>query len=104
MKRILPFFLICITVLSLGNEVQARSIFQEGSSGQADAETGKRTDPVGYPVLGAMQDTLFQICSRSGSLTPKDRASRISSRIQVLAENDLYRSDSLKVEELEGTY
>lgn len=104
MKRILPFFLICITVLSLGNEVHATSIFQESPAGQVDAVAGKIADPIGYPVLGAMQDTLFQIFSRSGSLTPKDRASRISSRIQVLAGNDLYRSDSLKVEELEGTY
>ncbi|WP_051315021.1 mechanosensitive ion channel family protein [Algoriphagus terrigena] len=104
MKRILPFFLICITVLSLGNEVHAKNIFQDSPAVQADVETAKSADPIGYPVLGAMQDTLFQIFSRSGSLTPKDRASRISSRIQVLAENDLYRSDSLKVEELEGTY
>lgn len=104
MKRILPFFLICITVLSLGNEVQAMSVFQERSSGQADAETGKSAGSIGYPVLGARQDTLFLIYSRSGSFTAEDRAVRITQRIHALAENDLYSSDSLVIEEVEGNF
>lgn len=48
-----------------------------------------------YPVIGAMQDTLFQISQRVGSFTAKERALSITNRIKELAEDDFYISDSL---------
>ena len=59
---------------------------------------------IGYPVFGAFQDTLFSVYSRLGSLTAEERARRITERIQNLARNDRYVSDSLKIEELENGY
>ncbi|TDQ19464.1 mechanosensitive ion channel-like protein [Algoriphagus boseongensis] len=57
----------------------------------------------GYPVYGSNQDTLFLVYSRLGSLKAEDRAARVTQRIYELARNDRYNSDSLKLEEIEGT-
>ncbi len=50
-----------------------------------------------YPVIGAMQDTLFYINQRVGSFTSKERAISISGRIKELVEDDFFISDSLKL-------
>ncbi|GMQ23341.1 mechanosensitive ion channel [Algoriphagus sp. oki45] len=60
--------------------------------------------PLGFPVLGALEDTLFSVYSRLGSLTAEERARRITERIQKLSRNEKYVADSLKVEELENAY
>ncbi|GMQ27852.1 mechanosensitive ion channel family protein [Algoriphagus confluentis] len=59
---------------------------------------------VGFPVLGAFEDTLFSVYSRLGSLTAEERARRITERIQKISRNGKYIADSLKVEELEKAY
>jgi small-conductance mechanosensitive channel len=100
MKRILLPILICLAALTFTSETQALDFLNWQSINQGGEK--KTPDPVGYPVFGSSGDTLFLVYSRLGSLTPEDRAKRISQRIQGLVENDLYSSDSLTIEEVEG--
>lgn len=67
-----------------------------------DQELQSDSVPMGFPVLGARQDTLFLIYHRLGSLNAQDRAIRISQRIQDLAVHEGFKSDSLQIQEVEG--
>ncbi|MBN7812779.1 mechanosensitive ion channel family protein [Algoriphagus sp. H41] len=103
MNRILSALLICLMWLAAGQEVHASANLLQDSSPPIEGDKPELTDPKGYPVLKADGDTLFLVYSRSGSLTPEDRAKRITQRIQSLVENGLYSPDSLKIEEAEGS-
>lgn len=58
----------------------------------------------GYPVIGAMKDTLFLIYSKIGASTPKERAANISHKIKKLYEDDFLNTDSILVMEAENTF
>ena len=100
MNRVVLIVLICLTAVQFKSEVQAKTVLQQEitSLEQGNMETSALK---GFPVFGADGDTLFLVYSRFGSLTPEDRAHRITQRIQALADNELYVSDSLKIEEVE---
>ncbi|HVA97680.1 MAG TPA: mechanosensitive ion channel family protein [Bacteroidia bacterium] len=49
----------------------------------------------GYAVVPFLNDTLFSIFTQLGSFYPKDRAQAIDNRIKILAENYLFKADSL---------
>lgn len=57
----------------------------------------------GYPVTGFFSDTLFLIYSKSGSFSPGDRAAAISKKINDLADNFRFSTDSLKLISEENT-
>ncbi|MDX5337691.1 MAG: mechanosensitive ion channel family protein [Cyclobacteriaceae bacterium] len=95
--RFLAFALVFIGVRAISPAVASQG---ENSNPPQEEEIKQ----IGYPVFGAFQDTLFSVYSRLGSLTAEERARRITDRIQNLARNDRYVSDSLKVEELENGY
>jgi len=50
-----------------------------------------------FPVLGPDNDTLFYVYSKVGASTPRERASNISRKIQVLYEDDFLKIDSIVV-------
>lgn len=58
----------------------------------------------GYPVLGVMKDTLFFIYSKIGSLTSKERAFNISTKIKNLYDDDFLKADSIVVVKAENAY
>ncbi|GAB2495849.1 mechanosensitive ion channel family protein [Algoriphagus taiwanensis] len=92
---IIPVLLFCLLLASNGFSFQ-----QESTSNQPP----QAEQNIGFPVLGAFQDTLFTVYSRLGSLTAEERAKRITERIQKLATNPRYVADSLQIEELENGY
>ncbi len=49
----------------------------------------------GYAVIPFLDDTLFSIYAKFGSLSAKDRADAITKRIAMLADNYFFKSDSL---------
>lgn len=57
----------------------------------------------GYPVMGFFNDTLFYIYSKLGSFTSKDRAEAITNKVHDLADNFLFKTDSLKIVPAETT-
>ena len=59
-------------------------------------ETLRKT-AVGYPVLGVMGDTLFEIYAKFGMLTASERAKRITTEIDDLYRYDYYLTDSLRI-------
>lgn len=63
-----------------------------------------RNTAKGFPVLGAMNDTLFLIYAKIGSSTPQERAGYISRKIEKLYEDDFLIVDSITVEKSENTY
>ncbi|WP_373818933.1 mechanosensitive ion channel family protein [Porphyromonas loveana] len=56
-----------------------------------------RSKAVGWPVLGALQDTVMVIYTRIGSYMPRERAEAVSERIAKLYEDDFMNPDSLSV-------
>lgn len=104
MKRIFAAILLWLAVSSFGSEVWALPALPQQAAATERGKSGEASDETGHPVVGFRGDTLFMVHARSGSLTPADRAVRISQRIQSLAENDRYYSDSLKIVEVEGSY
>ena len=58
----------------------------------------------GFPVTGVLGDTLFYINTRIGSLTPKERAARITQGIANLYEDEFLKIDSIKVINSEFTF
>jgi len=63
-----------------------------------------RNTAIGYPVLGAMEDTLFLIFSKIGASTPKERATNINKKINKLYEDDFLTLDSIIIAKSENTY
>ena len=63
-----------------------------------------RNTAKGYPVIGAMKDTLFLIYSKIGASTPKERAINISRKIEKLYEDDFLKADSILVMKSENTF
>ena len=57
----------------------------------------------GHPVKGFFNDTLFFVYSKLGSFSAHDRATAISNRLEVLGDNYLFNTDSLKIVEAEST-
>jgi small-conductance mechanosensitive channel len=57
----------------------------------------------GYPVV-LNKDTLFNIYTRTGSFSAKDRASANSAKILKLYKDPFYRTDSLRIAENDGSY
>jgi len=62
-----------------------------------------RSTAKAFPVEGFFNDTLFLIYSKLGSFSASDRGKAISDRIHKLADHFWFRSDSLKIVEIEGT-
>lgn len=89
---------MCLAWGSFGNEAHAERSLRQDSTSIAKSEQA------GYPVLSHLGDTLFVVNARFGSLTSEDRANRITQRIQVLAEGEFYSSDSLSIQEVEGSH
>ncbi|MFT3740732.1 MAG: mechanosensitive ion channel family protein [Breznakibacter sp.] len=58
----------------------------------------------GYPVIGAMGDTLFLVYSKMGASTPDERAKSITKKIKVLYDDDFLSIDSITVVHSESTY
>lgn len=56
-----------------------------------------RKSAIGYPVLGVMGDTLFEIYAKFGMLTASERANRITNEIDELYRDDYYLTDSLRI-------
>lgn len=80
------------------NKNEARRIAQKKAQIDSMRQTAK-----GYAVVGPLKDTLFYIYNRLGSFSAADRATAVSERIKVLAENFGYSSDSLKLAPSEST-
>jgi small-conductance mechanosensitive channel len=57
----------------------------------------------GSPVLGVMDDTIFDVYSKLGSSTPSERAKRISKKIKRIYRDELFRSDSLIIRKSDYT-
>ena len=62
-----------------------------------------RNSAKGYPVIGFFKDTLFNIYSKLGSFSVKDRALAISKKIEALENFYDFHPDSLKLVEDDGT-
>ena len=62
-----------------------------------------RATATAFPVIGFFSDTLFPIYSKLGSFSAYDRAQAISTRIQRLADDFSFRSDSLRAVPTETT-
>jgi small-conductance mechanosensitive channel len=58
-----------------------------------------RQNSTGFPVYNKSKDTVFTIYTRIGSISPQDRASNISEKIELLIEDDFFEADSLKIVE-----
>ncbi|MDX9918451.1 MAG: mechanosensitive ion channel [Paludibacter sp.] len=56
-----------------------------------------RTTAVAYPVVVGGTDTIYQIYTKLGASTPRERADNISKKIKLLVEDDFFRPDSLLV-------
>ena len=54
-----------------------------------------RSKAKGYPVIGAMSDTLFTIYAKIGATTSQERALTISEKIQELYDDDFLKTDSI---------
>lgn len=54
-----------------------------------------RSKAKGYPVTGALSDTLFVIYSKIGATTSQERAATITEKIQELYEDDFAKTDSI---------
>ncbi len=62
-----------------------------------------RLNAKGYPVTGAMNDTLFWIYSKLGASTARERAGFITEKINKLYNNDFLVPDSILVIKSENT-
>ncbi len=85
---------------------QLQALYEKESKGLAEKKAQidvMRLTVKGYPVAGFFNDTLFNVYSKLGSFSAKDRADAISTRILNLADNYGFKADSLKVTEAETT-
>jgi len=57
----------------------------------------------GYAVIPFLNDTLFSVYNKVGSLSAKDRAEAITTRINNLADDYSFKTDSLQIVEAETT-
>lgn len=62
-----------------------------------------RESTKGYPVLGFFDDTLFNVFTKLGSFSAKERADAITRRIKTLPDNFGFTSDSLIVNTIENS-
>lgn len=72
------------------------------------AEKKKQIDALrskvkGHPVTGFFNDTLFLIYANQGSFSAHERAEAVTRRIEVLGDNYLFESDSLKTHETDNS-
>ncbi|WP_439185126.1 mechanosensitive ion channel domain-containing protein [Carboxylicivirga taeanensis] len=58
----------------------------------------------GFPVVGVMKDTLFNVYTKLGAATPKERADNISRKIRRLYNDDFLVADSILTHKSENTY
>lgn len=115
MKQVLKYTIIIIA-LSIGLTTFAQTpqvenidatyeqIYQQRIALQRAQIDSLRPLTKGYPVIGVMNDTLFKIYSRSGTLTPPERANRISHRIKELYDIDFLNTDSIMVSKEESSF
>jgi len=75
----------------------AANDYQSTDSVQIQTGNQNAQEKIGYPVIGAANDTLFFIYEKIGSYKPEVRAENISSRILTLGEDDLLKFDSIKI-------
>jgi len=59
---------------------------------------------VGFPVVSAMNDTLFYIYSKLGASMPWERAKNVSKRIKKLYEDDFLNVDSIQIVNSDYSY
>ncbi len=89
----------------LQKQIQTMNDKEEERLAQKKAQIDKiRATAKAYPVEGFFNDTLFLIYSRLGSFSAKDRANAINKRVNNLANNFIFHTDSLKIMEVETTY
>lgn len=62
-----------------------------------------RLNTKGYPVIGLLKDTLFNIYAKIGATTAHDRALNISKRISNLYHDDYLKVDSISTNNSENT-
>jgi len=62
-----------------------------------------RNSTKGYPVLGFFDDTLFNVYTKLGSFSAKERAEAITKRVKELSKDFRYTSDSLVVNTVENS-
>lgn len=62
-----------------------------------------RNSTKGYPVVGFFDDTLFNVYTKLGSFSAKERADAISRRIKLLPGNLGFTADSLVVNSIENS-
>lgn len=84
--------------LQVLNEKESLRLAEKKSQIDAMRLTAK-----GYPVTGFFKDTLFNVYSKLGSFSAKDRADAISIRIKKLSDYYSFKADSLKITESETT-
>ena len=63
-----------------------------------------RNTAKGYPVIGALKDTLMFMYLKLGASSPKERATNISNKILNLYKDDFIKLDSIFVLKSENTY
>jgi small-conductance mechanosensitive channel len=61
-----------------------------------------RNSTKGYPVLGFFDDTLFNVYTKLGSFSAKERADAITQRVKALPSNFGFTGDSLMVQTVEN--
>ncbi|MAZ72753.1 MAG: transmembrane ion channel [Flavobacteriaceae bacterium] len=61
-----------------------------------------RNSTKGYPVIGFFDDTLFNIYTKLGSFSAKERADAVSRRVKTLSSNLGFTADSLLVTTVES--
>lgn len=88
----------------LQNQLQALNEKESKRLAEKKAQIDSmRLTAKGYPVTGFFKDTLFNVYSKLGSFSAKDRADAISVRIKKLSDYYSFKADSLKISESETT-
>jgi small-conductance mechanosensitive channel len=82
-------------------------IYEEQEQKQVELKKARidslRANAKGYPVMGILNDTLFFIYSKLGSVKPGERAQNVKKRINILLEDDFLNLDSIIIEDADNT-
>lgn len=74
---------------------------QSETSNQIVRIDSLNNSPIGFPVIGFFNDTLFFIHTKSGSFTAAERAAAISDRIRSLGDKFITQKDSIYLNDVE---
>ncbi|WP_236252729.1 mechanosensitive ion channel family protein [Echinicola sp. 20G] len=77
------------------NEISSRESARLAQKREQIDSLRKNTE--GYPVFGVNRDTLFFIYTKIGASRPKERAAKITEKIQNLYDDDYLELDNIKV-------